>query len=124
MLVLAILPTIILFAQEEAHPMSDVKIERKLSYVDIEGDVFQDVTAKIQSISPDYIISSNYRVKIKIEDSNGKVIFKKKLKNSFLYVFSNGQIQIGRRNFNTVIIYKNDIINTYHGVIRLKEGVY
>ena len=47
----------------------------------------------------------------------------KTLNNSFLYVFSNGQIQIGRKNFNQVLIQPS-YGSTCTGKIRIKEGIY
>ena len=56
------------------------------------------------SITPDYFISDKYKVKVKVVDKNGKSIYKKTLKNVFLYVFSNGQIQVGKKNFDQIVV--------------------
>ncbi len=89
-------------------------------FLDIEGEYFDDVTITFKSISPDYFFTHTYRVKV--TDSNKKVIYNKTLKNAFLYVFSDGQIQVGRVNFDQIIIYNYN--GDYYGTIREKEGIY
>lgn len=112
-----------LFSQETAKPMTDVEIERNVTRIDIEGKEYENVKVILKSISPDYFVSDIYKVKVTIVNSDGKLIWKKNLKNVFLYVFSNGQIQVGKPNFNMIIIEKNSF-GSYTGKIREKEGVY
>lgn len=113
-----------LFAQETTKPMTDAEIERKVSIMDIEGKEYENVKVTLKSISPDSFISDIYRVKVTIVNENGKVVWKKTLKNVFLYVFSSGQIQVGKPNFDKIVIYKNDYLGTFTGKIREKEGIY
>ena len=54
----------------------------------------------------------------------GKSIYKKTLKNVFLYVFSNGQIQVGKKNFDQIVVQKSKSTDENIGIIREKEGVY
>lgn len=99
------------FAQDEpesAKPLTNAVIMRRNVFLDIEGEYFDDVTITFKSISPDYFFTHTYRVKVKVTDSNKKVIYNKTLKNAFLYVFSDGQIQVGRVNFDQIIIYNYD----------------
>lgn len=113
------------FAQDEpesAKPLTNAVIMRRNVFLDIEGEYFDDVTITFKSISPDYFFTHTYRVKVKVTDSNKKVIYNKTLKNAFLYVFSDGQIQVGRVNFDQIIIYNYD--GDYYGTIREKEGIY
>lgn len=113
------------FAQDEpesAKPLTNAVIMRRNVFLDIEGEYFDDVTITFKSISPDYFFTHTYRVKVKVTDSNKKVIYNKTLKNAFLYVFSDGQIQVGRVNFDQIIIYNYD--GDYCGTIREKEGIY
>ena len=113
------------FAQDEpesAKPLTNAVIMRRNVSLDIEGEYFDDVTITFKSISPDYFFTHTYRVKVKVTDSNKKVIYNKTLKNAFLYVFSDGQIQVGRVNFDQIIIYNYD--GDYYGTIREKEGIY
>ena len=53
----------------------------------------------------------------------GNEVWKKTIKNVFLYVFSDGQIQVGKLNFTKVLIKKNDT-GTFSGKIREEEGVF
>ena len=76
------------FAQSEpetAKPLTDMEVVRKVAFLDIEGKYYEDVTMSFKSITPDYFISDKYKVKVKVVDKNGKSIYKKTLKNVFLY---------------------------------------
>lgn len=45
------------------------------------------------------------------------------MKNAYLYVFSDGQIQIGRPKFSQLVIYSGKRANKYEkGIIREKEA--
>ena len=71
------------------------------------------------------IIYENYIPIQKVTDSNGKTVWNKTMKNAYLYVFSDGQIQIGRPKFSQLVIYSGKRANKYEkGIIREKEGVY
>ena len=115
--------TLFLSAQETTKPINDVEIERTLSIIDIEGKKYENVKVNLKSISPDYFISDIYRVKVNITTEEGKSVWKKTLKNVYLYVFSNGQVQVGKPNFNMIVLYKNDT-GIFTGKVREKEGVY
>ena len=78
----------------------------------------------MKSTSPDYFITDKYKVKITISDANGKKVWKKTLKNVFLYVFSDGQVQVGKRNFVQILIEKSSLTGDFLGMIREKEGIY
>lgn len=108
---------------EVANPLTDIEIVRKVIALDIEGELYEDVTIYLKSKNPN-LLSEKYKVKVKVVDKNGKSIYKKTYKNAFLYVFSNGQIQVGRKNFNQIIISKSTMFNRYTGTIREKEGVF
>lgn len=112
-----------LYSQEKSSPMFDTEIERNVSVMDIEGKEYENVKVTIKSISPDNYFSNVYKVKVTIVDMDGKEVWKKTFKNAYLYVFSGGQIQVGKPKFNKLIIYeKKERIHT--GKIREKEGVY
>ena len=111
-----------LIGQETVKPSWDVKIERKLDCVDIEGIFYDNVIVKIKSISPDYLIYSDNRVKIKITKLNSEVLLKKTLKHSYVWIFSDGQIQIGQPHFCRIALSKYEGRN--YGIVRLKEGIY
>lgn len=115
------------FAQNEAEtakPLTDMEIVRKIAYLDIEGKIYENVTISLKSTTPDMFISNKYQVKVKAVDSSGKSIYKKTFKNVFLYVFSDGQIQVGKRNFNQIVVQKSTSIGENVGMIREKEGIY
>ena len=101
-----------------------MEVMRKVAVLDIEGKTYENVTISFKSTTPDYFITDKYKVKVKVVDENGKSIYKKTLKNAFLYVFSNGQIQVGKPNFNQILITKSELTDNNIGVIREKEGVY
>ena len=47
------------------------------------------------------------------------------MKNVYPYVFSDGRVQVGKPNFNKLIIYSDKRSNKYErGKIRENEGVY
>lgn len=109
--------------QETAKPLTDMEVERKVSILDIEGKIYENATITFKSTSPDYFITDKYKVKVKAVDENGRQIYKKTLKNVFLYVFSNGQVQVGKNNFDQIVVMKSKEHDVYFGVIREKEGV-
>ena len=55
-------------------------------------------------------------------DKNGKKIYKKTFKNCYLYIFTNGQVQVGKPKFNQVIISKAG--ERWFGEIKEKEGIW
>ncbi len=109
---------------ETARPLTDTEVVRRVALLDLEGKYYFDVVMTFKSTTPDYFISDKYKVKVTVKDSVGKNIWKKTLKNVFLYVFSNGQIQVGKRNFDQIVVQKNKDTGDFIGVVREKEGVY
>lgn len=130
--VVFIVTTSISFAQSEpetAGPLTDMEIVRKVAFLDIERKSYENVVISFKSVTPDYLISDKYRVKVKVLDENGKSIYKKTFRNVFLYVFSDGQVQVGqptgkKKSFNQIIITKSASSDDYVGMIREKEGIY
>ena len=96
---------------------------RNVTRMDIEGTVYENVKVTLKSISPDYLISDKYKVKVTIVDMEGMKVWKKTLKNVYLYVFSSGQIQVGKPSMEKILINKN-YSGSYVGKIREKEGIY
>lgn len=111
------------FAQETTKPMHNTEIMRNVSLIDIEGKEYHNVKVTFKSISPDYFISDSYRVKVTIVNDDNKKVWKKTLKNVYLYVFPSGQIQVGKPNFDKILISKT-YNGDYIGKIREKEGIY
>lgn len=115
------------FAQSEpetAKPLTDMEVVRKVARFDIEGKIYENVTVSFKSITPDYFISDKYKVKVKVVNGKGKSIYKKTFKNVFLYVFSNGQVQVGKKNFDQIVVQKSVLTGDNVGMIREKEGIY
>lgn len=114
------------FAQEPetAKPLTDTEVVRKVALMDIEGQLYDNVVVTMKSTSPDYFITDKYKVKVTITDANGKKVWKKTFKNVFLYVFSDGQVQVGKRNFDQIVIKKSSLTGDFVGMIREKEGIY
>lgn len=109
---------------EEARPMTDSEIVRKCSLFDIEGELYENVVVTMKSNEPDYVFTDKYKVKITVEDTAGNKVWSKTFKNAFLYVFSSGQIHVGRPKFSKLVIDRTDDKKEWIGVIREKEGVY
>lgn len=109
---------------ETTKPLTDTELIRKVALLDLEGEFYHDVIMTFKSISPDYFISDKFKVKVTVKDSQGKTVWKKTLKNVFLYVFSKGQVQVGKRNFNQIVVENSKEGDFFIGVIREKEGVY
>lgn len=115
------------FAQsrsETAKPLYDMEVVRKVAILDIEGTHYEDVIISFKSVAPDYFISDKYKVKVKVVDKNGKLIYKKTLKNIFLYVFSNGEIKVSNNGFCQILIIKSELSGDNIGMIREWEGIY
>lgn len=121
LLLVSIIFAVNVFA-EEVSPIRNVEVLRKVWCIDIEGTNYYNCIVTVKANEPDYVFTQP-SVKVTVKNSEGNKIFKKKFKNSNLYIFSNGQIQIGRPNFDKVVIFKEHG-DSYRGKIREKEGVY
>lgn len=116
--------TLNVFAQEEAKPLIDQEVMRKVALIDIEGVTYENVIVSMKSASLDDFITGKNKVEVVITNSQGEKIWKKTLKNVFLYVFSNGQVQVGQRGFLQIVIFKSSLTDDFGGIVREKEGVY
>ena len=109
---------------EKASPMTETEIVRKCAILDVEGKLYENVTVTIKSNQPDLIFTDKYKVKITVTDASGSKVWNKTFKNAFLYVFPNGQVQVGKPNFHQIIISRADSSSEWIGMVREKEGVY
>lgn len=109
---------------EKAKPMTDTEIVRKCAILDVEGKYYENVTVTIKSNQPDFFFTDKYKVKVTITDASCSKVWKKTFKNAFLYVFSGGQIQVGKQNFDQLVIFKSSPTGDWAGMVREKEGVY
>ena len=116
--------TLNVFAQEKANPVTDHEVVRRVALIDIEGATYENVVVSMKSASLDDFITGKNKVEVVITDSQGEKIWKKTLKNVFLYVFSNGQVQVGQRGFNQIVIFKSSLTDDFGGIVREKEGIY
>lgn len=131
LLVVATLALSCTFAQsdepEKSSPSRDTKIVRRCSLMDIEGEYYHNVIVTLKSYykEPESLlgIKGGYRVKVIVEDGNGKKRYKKTFKNSNLYIFRGGHIQVGKPKFDQIIIeqWESDY---WFGIIREKEGIW
>ncbi|MGN8802689.1 hypothetical protein ACTNCL_06155 [Segatella copri] len=119
---------IVSFAQnsepEKASPMTDTEIVRKCAILDVEGKYYDNVTVTIKSNQPDFFFTDKYKVKVTVTDASGSKVWNKTFKNAFLYVFPNGQVQVGKQNFDKLVIAKSSSTGEWIGMVREKEGVY
>ena len=104
---------------ETATSLSNTKIVRNVSKMDVEGKIYNNVKVTLRSVTSGY----NTKVKVTIVDMSGRSVWKKTLHNSFLWVFDEGQIQVGQPKFNKIVIHKNTS-GSYSGEIREYEGIY
>lgn len=109
---------------EKASPMTDTEIVRKCAILDVEGKYYDNVTVTIKSNQPDFFFTDKYKVKVTVTDASGSKVWNKTFKNAFLYVFPNGQIQVGKPNFDKLVITKSSSTGEWIGMVREKEGVY
>ena len=107
---------------EKSSPSRNTEIVRRCPFMNIEGEYYFYVTVTLKSISPDYFFTDKYKVKIIVSDKYGNKIYKKTFKNSYLYIFSNGQIQVGKPKFTQVLITKED--DGWYAEIKEKEGIW
>lgn len=126
MLLMACLTMAFSFAQSDDNEMSspsrDTEIVRRCALMDIEGKYYRDVVVTLKSTSPDYFITDKYKVKVTVQDEDGKKVYKKTFKNCYLYIFSSGQVQVGKPKFNQIVIGKAG--DSWFGEIKEKEGVW
>ena len=109
---------------EKARPLTDTEVVRRVSLLELEGKYYYDVVMEFKSTTPDYFITDKYKVKVTVKDSDGKKVWKKTLKNVFLYVFSDGQLQVGKSNFHQIVVQKSKDTGNFIGMVRIKEGIY
>lgn len=109
---------------ETATPLLDMEVVRRVDRLDIEGTIYRNVEVAMKSISPGYFISDKFKVKVTIVDKDGKKIWKKTLKGVFLYVFKSGQVEVAKKNFCPIVIWRPSFTDGTTGIIREREGVY
>lgn len=119
LIILFIFP-LISFANEEPEKVSptlNVELERPVQRALIEGKPHFNVSVELDA--------GRYGgVKILVKDpQTGKKIYKKNFKNSYLYAFSDGTIQIGKGNALTQLTLVKSIGGFYLMEVR-EKGLY
>lgn len=128
----------IVFAQEKKEsestfPSVDTEIERKCSFIDIEGKYYYDAVISLKSnkCNPFMYRLLNPRqksnVKVIVRDKNGKKIYKKVIKNTFLYIHSDGTISVAMPpELLKLKVIKDDRFGDIEWlcIIREKEGIW
>ena len=108
---------------EKVAPLHDTEIIRNVDVMSIEGVTYYDVKVELRTISPDYVIHDKERVKIKIKNATGKIIYKKTLASVYLYLYTDGQIEVKQKNFLKLLIWKSKNSGYTLGEIKEKEGL-
>ncbi len=102
--------------------MGQVEIARICDVVDIEGSIVKDAVIYLKTGKTAFSFSISNKVDVKVKQGK-KTIFHKKLKNAYLYIFSNGQVQVGQPRINNIIIGR-DSDGSIVGQIRIMEGIW
>ena len=116
--------------RESSSPSYNTEIVRRCNLIDIEGAKYTNVVVTLKSGKNFWTSTSydpKYYVKVVVKDIiEGKRIYKKTFKNCYLYLFSNGQIQVARQKFNKVVIKPEKMLDEklWYGKIREKEGIW
>lgn len=112
-----------LIAQESVEPLKNGEVTRDVTIMDIEGKNYYNVKVTLKSMSPDNIINYSNRVNVTVVNENGFPVWRKTIKDAYLYVFSNGQVQVGKGKIDQIIISKSGYNDSYIGKVREKEGI-
>lgn len=107
---------------ERIPPHYNTKIEHNLTSLDIEGTVIHDVRMVFESSGPEVGRFVPF-VNVRVYNSKNKCIYRRRFENCYLYIFSNGGIQVGLPRYNKVVIFPNEV-SDFYGYIREREGVY
>ncbi len=89
---------------ESVKPVRNTVVERKVTSIDIDGVTYSNVTVSVQAINHRHY--NHHKVKIAIKDVMGKKLWGKTLKDVYLYVFTDGQVQVGQGTFIQLLIEK------------------
>lgn len=115
---------------ESVRPTYGEEIQRRVSVLTVvengHTSIWRDALVVLKSNTPDYFFTDKGNVKVQVTvpmPEGEKVVFKKKFKDSYLYIFRSGQIQVGKPNFDKLVITPKKDGLTY-GEINEKEGVY
>ena len=122
---LFIFSTVSTFAQSEGEsvkPIGGITLYRNVSLAAIQNN-YLDVIVKFKAAElGDYFTNG---VKVVVVDNNtGKKIYRKRFSKSYLYVFSDGTIEVGKGNALTQIILFKYKDGSGWGMILKERGIY
>ena len=119
---LFIFSTVSTFAQSEGEsvkPIGGITLYRNVSLAAIEQNNYLDVIVKFKAAElGDYFTNG---VKVVVV---GKKIYRKRFSKSYLYVFSDGTIEVGKGNALTQIILFKYKDGSGWGMILKERGIY
>lgn len=108
---------------ERVRPLVGQEVERRVAEIDIEGTIYCDAMVVLKC-TPHPIFPERLRVKVKVKATSGKKVFSKTLKKSLLFVYPDGQIEVGRGGFCQMLLTAPNEQGIATGKIRHKEGLY
>ena len=108
--------------EEVSYPSQDTEITRHCSSIEIEGEFYMDVIITLKSNSYNLFETDNHKVKVLVKNAQGEKLYKKTFKNANLYIFSSGEIHVGKPNFLRILIIKHN--DKWIGIIKEKEGIW
>mgnify|MGYP000402831387 FL=1 len=108
---------------ESVKPIGGITLYRNVSLAAIEQNNYLDVIVKFKAAElGDYFTNG---VKVVVVDNNtGKKIYRKRFSKSYLYVFSDGTIEVGKGNALTQIILFKYKDGSGWGMILKERGIY
>lgn len=84
---------------EKSSPLEEgTKLERKVNVLDLEGNIYYDVTIFLKATSKAGWVTDIPAVKIRIKDNYGKTIYKKDLKHMYIYTYSGGLVEVKQQH--------------------------
>lgn len=122
---LFIFSTVSTFAQSEGEsvkPIGGITLYRNVSLAAIEQNNYLDVIVKFKAAElGDYFTNG---VVVVVDNNTGKKIYRKRFSKSYLYVFSDGTIEVGKGNALTQIILFKYKDGSGWGMILKERGIY
>ena len=113
------------FAQREtAKPTHDVTVEREIAYATIEKKEYKNVTITLKAAPLSGNVFTDGIKVIVTDNATGKKIYQKRFSKSYLYAFSDGQLQVGKGNALTQIIISKSKYGDYWNLELREKGIY
>lgn len=110
-------------AQESVPPvMGRVNVAKVCDVINIEGSNIYNATIFFKTNKPDYVFITDHSVKVTVKQGK-KTVYHRKFKNAYLYIFTTGQVQVGRPRFDQIIVQRQSDGKVI-GIIREYEGIY